>query len=54
MSVSFSKTEYVSLHISGRKHFPPIIKSLSNSPTLNEHITEGQLQLLLLVLLPQH
>ena len=48
MFMSFSKTESVSLYLSGRKHFPPI---LSTGPTLKENITLGQLQLLLL--LPQ-
>ena len=45
--MSSSKTESVSLHLSGRKHFPSILKCLSTGPTLNEYITEGQLQLLL-------
>ena len=48
--MSSSKTESISLHPSGQKHFPPILKCLSTGPTLNEYITEGQLQLLL----PQH
>ena len=39
MFMSFSKTESVSLYLSGQKHFPPILKSLSIGPTLNEHIS---------------
>ena len=31
--MSFSKTESVSLYLSGSKHFPPILKSLSTGPT---------------------
>ena len=49
MLMSFLKTESVSLYLSGWKHFPRILKSLSTGPTLNEHI-----QLQLLLLLPQH
>ena len=42
MFTSFSKTESVSLHLSGPKNFPPIspiLNSLSTGPTINEHIT---------------
>ena len=39
MFMSFSKTESVSLHLSGQKDFPPILKRLSTGSTLNEHIT---------------
>ena len=51
VAFSFSKTESISLHFSGRKKFPPILESLSTGPTINEHIiTYSKLQLLL----PQH
>ena len=39
MCMSFSKTESVSLHISGQKDFSPILKNHSTGPTINEHIT---------------
>ena len=32
--MSFSKTESVSLHLSGQKNFPPMLKSVSNGPTI--------------------
>ena len=47
MTIAFSKTESISLNFSAWKHLPPIVKSLSTGPTINEHITSGQLQLLL-------
>ena len=32
--MSFSKTESIKQHLSGGKHFPPILKCLSTGPTL--------------------
>ena len=37
MFMSLSKTESVTLHLSGQKHFPTILKSLLLA--INEHIT---------------
>ena len=39
MLMSFSKTESVSLHLSGQNNFPPILKHLSTGPTINKHKT---------------
>ena len=39
MFMSFTKTESVSLHLSGQKDFHPILKNHSTGPIINEHIT---------------
>ena len=39
MFMSLSKTESVSLHLSGQQNFPPLLKNLFTDPTINEHIS---------------